>query len=187
MENKNGDNTNSLGDDLKEKESDINETAKIAKEAAAGSKVKAGVDAAKMIGKKAGKKAKEWITDPAKAFAKKLKKKLIAYAIPIIAVILIPLLFFGTIFEVARIIKEKLVEIKDKILSWIGKWTTGDGIVVDDDDVDELLDDLEKQGIKLADLGFMADDEDVEEDEDYKNIDEDESTSEKEKSGGKVK
>ncbi len=176
------DNTNnqeeSKVDQLKEDVQDAKDLANIGTKAAAGNYAGAAKDAAKKVANE--------MKDP-KKLAKKIARKVFRMLIPIIAIILIALLFFGAIFEIARIIKEKLVEIKDKILGWIGKWTTGDGIVVDDDDVDELLDDLSAQGIDLADLGFMADEEDVEEDEDYKNIDNDDTLSEKEKKEKKAK
>ena len=176
------DNTNnqeeSKVDQLKEDVQDAKDIANIGTKAAAGNYAGAAKDAAKKVASE--------MKSP-KKLAKKIARKVFRMLIPIIAIILIALLFFGAIFEIARIIKEKLIEIKDTILGWIGKWTTGDGIVVDDDDVDELLDDLSAQGIDLADLGFMADEEDVEEDEDYKNIDNDDTLSEKEKKEKKAK
>lgn len=176
------DNTNnheeSKVDQLKEDVQDAKDIANIGTKAAAGNYAGAAKDTAKKVASE--------MKSP-KKLAKKIARKMLRMLIPIIAIILIAALFFGAIFEIARIIKEKLVEIKDKILGWIGKWTTGDGIVVDDDDVDELLDELSAQGIDLADLGFMADEEDVENDDDYKSIDDDETLSEKEKEEKKAK
>ena len=99
------DNTNnqeeSKVDQLKEDVQDAKDIANIGTKAAAGNYAGAAKDAAKKVASE--------MKSP-KKLAKKIARKVFRMLIPIIAIILIALLFFGAIFEIARIIKEKLIE-----------------------------------------------------------------------------
>lgn len=155
--------------EVKENVQDAKDIAKAGAKAAAGDYAGAAKDAAKKLAKETASAIK----DPKKA-AKKAGKKILAAMTPIIAVILIGILFFATILAAAELIKEKIAEIKDKITGWMNHIVDGiiygDGIVVDDDEVDEFIEELEAQGVSLADMGFGASDEDIKNEEDYENL-----------------
>lgn len=182
MAEKNNKQEESKVDQLKEDVQDTKDIANIGTKAAVGDYAGAIKDAAKKVASE--------LKDP-KKLLKKLARRFIGMLMkalaPIIAIILIAALFFGAISGIARVIYDQLVEMRDTITGWFENWISGDGIVVNDDDVDTLLDELSAQGIDLADLGFMADEEDVENDEDYREIDEDEALSEQEKQEKKAK
>lgn len=143
---------------VKEDIQDAKDVAKIAAKAAAGDSVGAAKDAVKKV-----------VTDP-KFVKKTIKRYVISTIIPIVALVLVGVFFFAAIFEAAQIIRETLENIGETVTGWIDGWISGDGINVDDDDVDAFIEQLERQGVYLADMGFGADEEDMQDDPEYENL-----------------
>lgn len=86
------------------------------------------------------------------------KKILIKFGIPIIAIILIPIIFYAVIFQAAAKIKEGLDKIKESSQNWLESVWFKDGINIKDDDVVSFINDLENSGITMQELGMAADD-----------------------------
>ena len=143
-----------INEDIQDKVNDAEDASQIATKAATGNELGAAKDVAKKV-----------FSDPKKT----IKRWLIRFGIPIVAMILIPVMFFGILLEATRIIRETLEAIRDTIAGWIDSIIHGEGIVVDNDEVDAFIESLEKQGVSLADMGFGADEADMADDEDYKN------------------
>ena len=149
-----------------------------AKKWVSGDKVGAVKDALKLV----GRKIKDFFDDPMKA----IKRGLIRFGIPTIAALLIPILFFAVILETANAIKEAVVKVAKTFWDWLGGIFTGDGIKVSNKQVDELINSLADQGIHLEDLGLVARDDDMT-DEDYDDDDGDGVISESEKATSKAR
>ena len=117
---------------------------------------------------------KETAKGEAKEIAKsKIKKTIIRYCMPFIAIVLIACIFFAFIFGIANIIKDKLNDLKNKIVSWTSSLWYKDGIHIKNADVVDFIKTLETEGISISDLGMAADNVTVNNDETASEEDED--------------